>query len=152
MLSMQINEEEFKKWFSEFTHFKENRFHPLVWINGEPIIEENVYVGGMSEINANGAKIYIGKNCDIASFVSINCADSHKKCIGLQEKVERKNIIIENNVFIGSHSVIKGGVYIGHHSVVAAGSIVGPQKIPPYSLVVGNPAVVKAGYYLNRAD
>lgn len=139
-------------WFSRLTHFPTNRFHPLVWIVGEPEIGKDVYIGGLSEVNAKGASVKIGNNCDIASFVTINCADSHKKCIGLSVEVERQNIIIGHNVFIGSHSVIKGGAKIGHHSVVAAGTIVGAIEAPPYSLVVGNPAVVKPGYYLNQVE
>ena len=73
----------FKKLFNELTGFKENKFHPLVWINGEPEIGVNVYIGGFSEINAKGAKVILGDNCDIASFVTINCADSHEMCLGL---------------------------------------------------------------------
>jgi acetyltransferase-like isoleucine patch superfamily enzyme len=127
--------------------FRKNRFHPLVWLNGEPNFGDNVYIGGMSIVNAKGSSVRIGDNCDIASFVSINCADSHKRCIGLADKIERRNIIIENNVFIGSHAVIKGGAHIGHHTVVAAGAIVDSVAIPPYSLVIGNPMQVKEGYY-----
>lgn len=139
--------DEFAELFSKLTSFKQNNLHPLVWIVGEPEIGDNVYMGGMSEINAKGAKVIIGDYCDIASFVTINCADSHKKCIGLLNDVERKNITLENNVFVGSHSVIKGGAHIGHHSVVAAGTIVDGVKIPPYSLVIGNPMQIKVSYY-----
>lgn len=142
-----MNLDEFGKFFSEFISFKKNRFHPLVWINGDPVIGKNVYIGGMSEINAKGAAVSIGDNCDIASFVAINCADSHKKCIGLSDKNDCRDIVIEHNVFIGSHSVVKGGAKIGHHSVVAAGTVVGAQVIPPYSLVTGNPMCVKKNYY-----
>lgn len=141
-----------QEWFTRLTSFPANRFHPLVWIVGDPEIGEGVYIGGLSEVNAKGARVKIGDNCDIASFVTINCADSHKKCIGLSAEVERRDILIEDHVFIGSHSVIKGGARIGHHSVIAAGTIVGAIEVPPYSLVVGNPAVVKPGYYLNRAE
>jgi acetyltransferase-like isoleucine patch superfamily enzyme len=139
-------------WFTRLTTFPVNRFHPLVWIVGEPEIGADVYIGGLSEVNAKGARVVIGDNCDIASFVTINCADSHKKCIGLLADVERRDIHIENNVFIGSHSVIKGGAKIGHHSVIAAGTIVGGIDVPPYSLVVGNPAIIKPGYYLNQVE
>lgn len=142
--------EEFARLFREFTHFKDNPFHPLVWIVGEPEIGEGVYIGGFSEVNANGARVRIGAYCDIASFVSINCADSHLRCIGLAEQTDRADITIEDHVFIGSHSFIKGGAHIGHHTVVGAGTIVGALTIPPYSLVVGNPATVKAGYYKNK--
>jgi acetyltransferase-like isoleucine patch superfamily enzyme len=143
---------ELQAWFSRLTMFPANRFHPLVWIVGEPEIGEDVYIGGLSEVNAKGARVIIGNHCDIASFVTINCADSHLKCIGLAEAVERRDIVIEDHVFIGSHSVIKGGARVGHHSVIAAGTMVGPGEIPPYSLVAGNPMVVRAGYYKNRLD
>ena len=106
----------------------------------------------MSEIQSNNAEVTIGDNCDIASFVSINCADSHQKCIGLSDKIDRRNIVIENNVFIGSHCVIKGGAYIGHHSVIAAGSVVDGVKINPYSLVIGNPMKIKDGYYTEKIN
>lgn len=141
---------ELKKWFSELTGIRENQFHPLTWILGTPIIGQNVYIGGFSEVNATGTVIKIGDNCDISSFVSINAADSHRLCIGMSKTVFRKPITLEHNVFVGSHSVIKGGAHIGHHSVVAAGTIVESGIIPPYSLVVGNPMVVKPGYYLSN--
>jgi acetyltransferase-like isoleucine patch superfamily enzyme len=144
---MTPTREDLQEWFSRLTTFPENAFHPLVWLIGKPEIGRGVYIGGLSEVNAKGARVIIGDDCDIASFVSINCADSHKKCIGVDTQVERRDIIIENNVFIGSHSVIKGGVHIGHHTVVGAGTIVNPGYIPPYSLVIGNPMLVKAGYY-----
>lgn len=145
-------ESRLQEGFTELTGFKANRFHPLVWIVGDPQIGDGVYIGGMSEVNAKDARVVIGDHCDIASFVSINCADSHAKCIGLQSSVVRRDITLENHVFIGSHSVIMGGAHIGHHTVVAAGTIVGPGTIPPYSLVVGNPMRTKPGYYRKRLD
>lgn len=142
--------EEFQKLFSELTDIKKNDFHPLVWINGEPEIGRNVYIGGMSEVYAKGAKVVIGDNCDIASFVVINCSDSHKKTIGIADEIERQDIVLENNVYVGTQSFIGGGVHIGHHSVVGAGTIVRKGYYPPYSLIVGNPAICKEGYYLDK--
>mgnify|MGYP002591395287 FL=1 len=147
-----MKKEEFQSLFTELTDIRENPFHPLVWIGGEPEIGENVYIGGMSEVNAKGARVVIGVNCDIASFVVINCTDSHKRTIGLSEEIERKDIILENNVYVGTQSFIGGGVHIGHHSVVGAGTIVREGNYPPYSLIVGNPAVVKEGYYLKKME
>ena len=147
-----MKKEEFQSLFTELTDIRENPFNPLVWIGGEPEIGKNVYIGGMSEVNAKGAKVVIGDNCDIASFVVINCTDSHKRTIGLSEEIERKDIILENNVYVGTQSFIGGGVHIGHHSVVGAGTIVREGNYPPYSLIVGNPAVVKEGYYLKKME
>lgn len=145
-----MNSKDFKKLLALSIDNKVNPYHPLVFIQGKPRVGKNVYIGLFSEVNAKGAKVFIGDNCDIASFVSINVADSHKKCIGLSKDTERKDIVIEENVFIGSHSFVKGGSYIGHHSVIAAGTIVEPIKIPPYSLVFGNPMKIKKGYYKLR--
>lgn len=127
--------------------FKKNSFHPLVWISGNPKFGNNVYIGAMSEVNAKDVNVTIGDNCDIASFVSIHSSDSHRRCIGLSKKIDRKNITLEHNVFVGTHSIIKGGAHVGHHSVIAAGTIVEGVKIPPYSLVIGNPMKIKSGYY-----
>lgn len=143
---------EFQELFAQLTNFKTNRFHPLVWISGEPEIGEHVFIGAMSEVYAKGARVVIGDHCDIASFVAINCADSHKRCLGLSDEIERKDIVLEHHVFVGSHSMIKGGAHIGHHSVVAAGTIVEGVTIPPYSLVVGNPMQVKPGHYRKKLE
>ena len=140
-----------KNEISELIKMPKNQFHPLVYIGGEPEIGKNVYIGLLSEVNAKGAKVKIGDNCDIASFVSINVADSHKKTLGLAKDIERKDITLENDVFVGSHCFIGKGVHIGHHSVVGAGTIIAKAcVIPPYSLVVGNPFTVKENYYKNR--
>lgn len=135
-------------FFAELSGLQKNNFHPLVFINGNPQIGSNVYIGLFSEVNARDCDVIIGDNCDIASFVSINVADSHLKTIGLRETIDRKPITLEENVFVGSHSFIGGETYIGHHSVVGAGTILlNGGKIPPYSLIVGNPAIIKKGYF-----
>ncbi len=127
---------------------KENPYHPLVFILGEPEIGENTYIGLFSEINANHVKVKIGKNCDIASFVSINGADSHKLTVGLKSEIERGDITIGDNVFIGSHSFIGRNTHIGAHSVVGAGTVlINAGVIPPYSLITGNPCKIKERYY-----
>lgn len=132
----------------EILDLRKNPFHPLVFINGEPKIGKNVFIGFLSEVNAKGGEVILGDNCDIASFVSINVADSHKRCLGISSEIERTPIILENDVFVGSHCFIGGGTHIGHHSVVAAGTIlIKGGDIPPYSLIKGNPAKVFPGYY-----
>lgn len=131
---------------------RENAFHPLVFINGDPKMGSNVCVGFFSEINAKSVQVSIGDNCDIASFVSINAADSHLRCLGLSSEIDRKPIVLENNVFVGSHVFIGGGTRIGHHSVVGAGTIlVNGGDIPPYSLIIGNPAIIKSRHFINIA-
>ena len=148
----RMDQDAFARAFSQATSFKPNPFHPLVWIIGEPEFGENVFVGAFSLINGRGARLVVGDRCDIASFVSINVADSHRRCLELEPEIARLPITLEDHVFIGSHCVIKGGAHIGHHSVVAAGTVVDGVRIPPYSLVAGNPMTVKAGYYREACE
>ena len=147
-----MDEKVFEAMFLRMIGNRDNRFHPLLWINGEPEIGSMVYIGGMSEINAKGARVVIGDYCDIASFVSINVADSHLRCLGLSVCNDCRDIVIKDHVFIGSHCAILGGTYIGGHSVIGAGTVLRGERVPDFSLAVGNPAVVKKGYYRERLD
>lgn len=150
ILSGINTKEDFMKLLNEMLDLKPNEFHPLVFINAPECCEfgKNVYIGYLSEVNARGSKVVIKDNCDIAGFVSINVADSHQRCIGLKDEIDRGPITLEESVFVGSHSFIGGHTHIGHHSVVAAGTIlIKGGYIPPYSLIKGNPAQIYPGYY-----
>nr|WP_243852875.1 DapH/DapD/GlmU-related protein [Sphingomonas naasensis] len=46
---------------------------------------------------------------------------------------------MENGCSIGANSTIVCGITIGEFAMVAAGSVV-TRDVPPYTLVVGNPA------------
>lgn len=61
------------------------------------------------------------------------------------QAVETKEIIIEDEVWIGANAVITAGVTIGKHSVIAAGSIV-TKTVPPYCVAGGNPAKILRHY------
>ena len=65
----------------------------------------------------------------------------------IADEAELKDIEIGDHVFVGSRSIILGGARIGHHSVVGAHAVVRDCEVPPFSLVVGTPAVIKPGYY-----
>ena len=55
------------------------------------------------------------------------------------ENENKYQVIIGNDVWIGSHVLILGGVVVGDGSVIAAGSVV-TKDVEPYSIVGGNPA------------
>jgi len=61
------------------------------------------------------------------------------------QAVETKQIVIEDNVWIGANSVITAGVTIGKQSIVAAGSVV-TKAVGAYTIVGGNPAKVIKQY------
>jgi acetyltransferase-like isoleucine patch superfamily enzyme len=97
-----------------------------------------------------GKQITIGQNCRIGSGVTLldhpghpldpaRRRAEHRSNRALLTSEDVKPIVIENNVFIGLHSIIMPGVTIGHDSVVAIGSVV-TTSVPPCVLVAGNPA------------
>lgn len=47
---------------------------------------------------------------------------------------------------VGEGVVILGGVTIGHHSIIGANAVI-TKDIPPYSVVIGNPAKVIKQFY-----
>ena len=53
------------------------------------------------------------------------------------------SVVIEDNVWIGARAIILSGAHIGEGTVIAAGALVS-SKIPPFSIVVGNPGRVVA--------
>jgi acetyltransferase-like isoleucine patch superfamily enzyme len=50
-------------------------------------------------------------------------------------------IVIEDDVFVGEGAIVLGGTTIGEGTIVGAGSVL-RQKVPPGSVVMGNPAKV----------
>jgi acetyltransferase-like isoleucine patch superfamily enzyme len=93
--------------------------------------------------------ITIGRNCLIAPGTMIADSNGHPvdpalRRAGMPPPLEEvRPVVIEDNVWVGSRTFILPGVHIGEGSVIAAGSVV-RRSVPPYSLVMGNPAKVVA--------
>lgn len=107
------------------------------------IIIEDTYIGPNSVIVA-GKKIHINRNCLIAEMVTIrdqnhNYGDKSKSV--LQQGFTCKEIIIEENVWIGAKSTILKGVTIRRNVVVAAHSVVN-RDCDPDAVYGGIPAMV----------
>lgn len=60
--------------------------------------------------------------------------DSVGKVIG-----QDLSVIIDDDVWVGANAIILTGVHVGRGAVIGAGTIV-TKDIPPYAVVVGNPA------------
>jgi acetyltransferase-like isoleucine patch superfamily enzyme len=106
---------------------------------------ENIFVGDRTNINrycclwaSPNAKIVIGRNCLTGSNVTI--ITSKYKTEGTKNfrkntSIE-KDVIIEDDVWLGSNVVVLPGVKIGRASVIGAGTVV-VKNVPPFSIVVG---------------
>lgn len=91
-------------------------------------------------------KITIGRRCLIAANCNIMDSNGHKSL--LDNPSERyksvddpREIIIEDDVWIGMNSIILPGVTIGAGAIVAANSVV-HRNVPPRVIVRGNPAQI----------
>ena len=126
--------------------------HETAVLNHSPEIGEGTSIGEFCVIQNYKSMVKIGAHCDIAARVSVNCSDSHLRCIGLSGKIEYLPITIGDHVYIGEGAIILGGCNIGHHSVIGAGTVVAKNlHILPYSLFVGTPhLVIKEEYYRAR--
>lgn len=108
--------------------------------NGNP----HIFVGRYSALahsikfNLNINKNY--KNVAITSMKEIFGEDI-PACKYKNDICARGQIIIGNDVWIGADVIIMGGVHIGNGAVIGAGAVVA-KDIPPYAIVVGNPARV----------
>lgn len=56
--------------------------------------------------------------------------------------IERKPILIGNDVFIGANVTVLDGVTIGDGAIIGAGAVVS-KDIPPYAVAIGCPIVIK---------
>ena len=116
-------------------------------VHGNVRMGARVMLAAPVDINGNKSEINIGDDCDIASFVSINCADSHMRCIGVAADIERKPITIGDHVFIGQGATILGGCNIGSRSVIGAGVVLKGVTVPPYSRVRMPFPYIEKGFY-----
>ncbi len=132
--------------------------YSLAGANSAPILfqpRENgarIIIGDKTSI-MNGSElisrslIKIGSHCLIGSQVKIFDADFHG--IHPEKRSEpgvTRQVIIEDNVWIGINSIILKGVTIGRNSVIGAGSVV-TGNIPKNSIAAGNPAKVISNVY-----
>ena len=104
---------------------------------------KNVSIHPLCYIDAQGG-ISIGNNVSIAHNVSILSFDHDYSDTSKPIKdapLTLKEIVIENDVWIGAAARILGGVRIGTGSVIGAGAVV-TKDIPPMSIAVGVPARV----------
>jgi acetyltransferase-like isoleucine patch superfamily enzyme len=97
---------------------------------------------GRNVMISSAKKITIGKKCLISYNVSFLDHDHNfvaDVSIFDSGVTEGREIIIEDDCFIGAHSFILKGVHLGKQCVVGANSVV-VDSFPAYSVIAGNPA------------
>ncbi len=110
--------------------------------------------------------VVFGNYCSIADGVKIFRANHptdfftthplfYNPIMGMQKKdnLNRPNLIIGNDVWIGANAIILPSVKkIGNGAVIGAGSIV-TKDIPAYTIIAGNPAKeVRKRFNINQVN
>lgn len=107
----------------------------FVQIGDDCDVNTNVQIGGGS------GRIIMGNHVMIAANVVIRAAN-HGMNVGIPMKHQPSvpgEIIIEDDVWIGSNAVVTANVILAKGTVVAAGAVV-THSTEPYSIVAGVPA------------
>ena len=113
---------------------------------GGPImVGERVWIGSGTLLRTGqGGSITIGRlssvgiHCELSAYVAGIHIGRH--VIMQEQQLKTKgDIVLEDDVWVGSSAIILSGVRIGKGAVVAAGAVV-TRSVPAGSIVAGNPA------------
>ena len=107
----------------------------------------NVIIGDHTRIGLHCTiigPVTIGSHVNLAQGITVtalnhNFEDTAKRID--EQGITTKEVIIGDDVWIGTNAVILPGVTIGRHSVVAAGAVV-TKDVPDYCIVGGVPASI----------
>jgi acetyltransferase-like isoleucine patch superfamily enzyme len=102
-------------------------------------IGDNVNVQMDCFLDGRGG-LTIGNNVDLTPGVRI-LTEQHDVDSPYYDTV-KKAVVIGDHVVVGSWALLLPGVTLGEGCVVGAGSVV-TRDVPPYTIVAGNPAVIK---------
>jgi acetyltransferase-like isoleucine patch superfamily enzyme len=106
----------------------------------EASVEIGNYCSLVGAIIATSGRVVIGDYSFIAHDVVI--ADSSVEIPAGRTALAEGTIIIGENVWIGMGAIILGGAKIGEGVIIGAAAVV-DFEVPPFSVVTGNPAVIR---------
>ena len=131
------------------------RVHPTAFIDESAQVIGDVEIGEESSvwmavvIRGDVNRIRIGRRTNVQDGTIVHVMiRTHPTTIGDNVTIGHGAIVhgctIETQCLIGMGAILLNGSHIGTQSIVAAGTLVTEEmKVPPRSLVMGNPAKVK---------
>ena len=133
--------------------FYDQKFNPEIIIGKNSVIQKDCFLSAVDKIEI-GDNVAVTEHTMILDNVHGDFQDNHLtfhenpevpdvflKNAYTRDLSSKGPVVIGDDVHIGMFCTILPGTVIGHHSVIAAHSVVS-RRIPPYSLVAGNPAEV----------
>lgn len=111
-------------------------------------MHENTHIMGNSLIISTKAKFIIKKNSAASEGLTV-VTGNHPMVRGewfLQKGGDNdvqnaKDVVIEEDVGLGTRVTLLNGVIVGRGAIIGSGSVI-RNSIPPYAIVAGNPAKV----------
>lgn len=120
--------------------------------NSKIIIGNDVHINASKKfptiMNAfDGSKIAIGDDGLFSNSIELHTTDYHTIMQTGGGRINPvKDIILENHVWVGLHTIILKGTHIASDNVIGAGSIVASSFDESNTIIAGNPAkVIKKG-------
>ena len=110
----------------------------------------NVYEHSRFIISPEGEKgrFIMKRNSGSAQGLTVITGNHHREIGVLFKDLEAtreadvdKDVIVEEDVWIGANVTLLAGVRLGRGSTIGAGSVC-VKSVPPYAIVMGNPAIV----------
>ncbi len=128
---------------------KNFRFDPYgLYTFGTIRVGDDVNLGYRPIVSATESTITIGSKVMFGPEVVVLGGNHNMSVVGkfafnVTEKLPQNDldVIIEDDVWIGSRAIILHGVVIGRGAIVAAGAVVS-RSVPPYAVAAGVPARV----------
>ncbi|HZE84671.1 MAG TPA: transferase hexapeptide repeat family protein [Puia sp.] len=124
--------------------------HPQAAVTGNVVIGKKVYIGPGAAIRGDWGRIIIEDGCNVQENCTIHMFPGVTVLLKEGAHIGHGAILhgatIGRNCLVGMNSVIMDNVELGDECIVGALCFIkAGEKIPPRSMVVGNPAkIVKA--------
>lgn len=152
---------------SPYAHFSPKTIFESNIVVAKGAIVSGTYIGRNTYVSsgANLSNCKIGRFCSIATDIKV-VPDTHPSSVFVSScpsffstnkqngqsfvktkkfkellSIDGYDIVVGNDVWIGTRAMIKGGVRIGDGAIVAMGAVV-TKDVPPYAIVGGVPAKI----------
>lgn len=131
-------------WLEAITHYRGNRYNPVVEIGDNVSACDFVHIGATHHIKI-GNNVLMGSNIYITDH-NHGCyrgnEQSHPSIPPIERLLDSNlSVLIDDNVWIGNNVTILPGVSVGRGSILAAGAVV-TKDVPQDVVVAGVPAVI----------
>ena len=118
--------------------------------------EDTVIYGHFKIISVKG-NFYVGNHTMAAQGLTV-VTDNHVRNVGVLIKdmsdidkyTRHKDVIIEDDVWLGSNVTLLPGVTIGRGAFIGAGAVI-RKSVLPYAVVIGNPEIM-IGFNMTPAE